>query len=335
MPKSTDMQQLLRGFDILEHFSDDQIETLAGCVSRVRYPAGVRVLEEGESTVEAYLIADGELRIQRDTPYGVYPLATLGAGALFGEASFLDRKPRSGDAVALADTTLVPLNPVAMESAMEADRRFAIALHWAFWKSISEKLRATNDRLAQFFQETGTAPEPTPPPEPDEEPFKVGIDAKRELFEEQKLSPLEIRFLSSLSRELRVDPGEILFREGEEGDQMYVVLDGRVMISRVVHGAGEEALAFLGRGDYFGEMALIDQKPRTANAKAAEDGAVVLAISRKVIERILDINKMSSLRLLRILSLLVAERLREIDEKLVSWYIFSGGSGQSLEAPSV
>ena len=49
---------------------------------------------------------------------------------------------------------------------------------------------------------------------------------------------------------------------------MYVVLEGRIMISKYIPGAGEEALAFLERGDYFGEMALIENQPRSADAKS-------------------------------------------------------------------
>ena len=54
---------------------------------------------------------------------------------------------------------------------------------------------------------------------------------------------------------------------------MYVVLEGRVMISKRIPGAGEDALAFLERGDYFGEMALIDDENRSASATAHDDGA--------------------------------------------------------------
>ena len=113
----------------------------------------------------------------------------------------------------------------------------------------------------------------------------------------------------------------MLFREGDPGDAMYVVLDGRVRISKHIPGAGEEALAILERGDYFGEMALIDQMPRSAEAKAHERGAVVLSIPQMVVGQLLDRHKLSSVRLLRILCGLVAQRLREIDDKLITWYI--------------
>ena len=121
----------------------------------------------------------------------------------------------------------------------------------------------------------------------------------------------------------------MIFREGESGHEMYVVLEGRVMISKYIPGAGEEALAFLERGGYFGEMALIDNEPRSADAKAHEGGAVVLVIPREVLEGILDIHKLSSIRLLTILCNLVASRLRELDDKIIGWFIIAGGSGIS------
>ena len=119
----------------------------------------------------------------------------------------------------------------------------------------------------------------------------------------------------------------MLFREGDPGDAMYVVLDGKVRISKMIPGVGEEALMILERGAFFGEMALIDNLPRSADARAHERGAVVLRIPRDVLEQLLDIRKVSSIRLLRLLCELVAARLRELDDKLVGWHILSGGEG--------
>ncbi|MCP4657233.1 MAG: cyclic nucleotide-binding domain-containing protein, partial [bacterium] len=166
------------------------------------------------------------------------------------------------------------------------DQRFALALYWSFWKSLSQKLRDTTECLARFpeFSHGGGSPREEAEPEAKGDAIRVGITAKRDLFREQKLSPLEINFLASLSQEKRVAPGEVLFREGDEGDALYVVLDGRVMISKNIAGAGDEALEFVERGGYFGEMALIDNQPRSADVKADEKGAVVLAIPRKVLE---------------------------------------------------
>ena len=320
-------QANLRQWDLFSHFSDAQLARLADCVEQRQVATGSRVLREGDPTLDAYLIEVGGIRIQRKTPYGLFTLATLKAGHLFGETSFVDGQARSGDALAVAESELICLHPPALAAAMEADQRFSVALYWTFWKSLSSKLRQTNEQLTRFFSESGkpaSVQEPAAPDVPDD--FKVDLASKRKLFQEQKLSSLEINFLASLSRERKFAPHQQIFREGEQGDEMYVLLEGRVMISKFIPGAGEEALAFLERGDYFGEMALIDNQERSADAKASDKGAVVLAISREVLEGILDIQRVSSLRLLRLLCTLVAGRLRELDDKIIGWFILAGGS---------
>lgn len=321
----------LRQFEALTHFSDHQIDLLASCTSRVRYPAGTAILKEGDDSREFYFVDAGEIEIQRSTPYGRYTLARLSAGSIFGEAAFVDENARSGDALVVSDAVLLPIGAAPLASLMEEDRKFTLALYWALWKSLSHKLRSTNESLAHFFSEAPAAAKPRRTRATPTEDVHVGVGAKRELFREQKgLSPLEINFLATLSKEMKFAPDEYIFREGEEGDRLYVVLEGRVMISKEIVDAGEEALAFLERGDYFGEMALIDDQPRSADARAHSDGAVVLTISSEVLEGILDIQKVSSLRLLKLLCRLVAKRLREIDDKLVGWYIFNAGAGESL-----
>ncbi|HEV8582343.1 MAG TPA: cyclic nucleotide-binding domain-containing protein [Thermoanaerobaculia bacterium] len=307
---------------------------LAECATRDRFHPGSTVVKEGELTQDAYLIESGGVRIQRKTPYGHFSLAALPAGTLFGETSFVDRVPRSGDVVTTAETVLIVLDHASLSGLMERDPRFKLALYWAFWKSLSSKLRQTNQNLSRFFSETGKPPsaEPASPRQATGE-FRVDLASKRKLFQEQKLSSLEINFLTSLSKERKYGPHQVIFREGEMGHEMYVVLEGRVMISKFIPGAGEEALAFLERGGYFGEMALIDNESRSADAKAYDGGAVVLVISREVLEGILDIHKISSIRLLTILCNLVASRLRELDDKIIGWFIIAGGSGISWPVP--
>jgi CRP-like cAMP-binding protein len=316
---------------MFSHFSDEQIMTLALCASPACHPAGALVVKEGERSRGIFLLVSGNVQIQRKTPYGLFALASLGPGSLFGETSFVDRGPRTGDAVTTtAETELICFDADALDTAGQTDQSLQLALSWLFWKSLSGKLRQTNENLTSFFQETGRPALAEPITH-----FQAGGDlyidmaTKRKLFQEMKLSNLEINFLSTLSREKAFSANQVIFREGERAHEMYVVLEGRVMISKFIPGAGEEALAFIERGGYFGEMALIDNAPRSADAKAHGEGAVVLAIPREVLEGILDIHKVSSLRLLNVLCNLVAGRLREIDDKVITWFILAGGSGIS------
>lgn len=323
-----DLASRLAQLALFAHFREPEIEALASCAVGRAYAPQASILRQGEPTLDVYVVDRGLVDIQRTTPYGQFTLAQLGAGQLFGETSFVDSATRSGDVVAHTQSALVALLAAPTQALLERDQRVAVALYWAFWKSLSAKLRSTNDQLGRFFSQSPRSAGDKPPlaKSPTGE-FRLDIAAKRNLFAEQRLSSMEINFLSSLSRERKLKSGQVLFHEGDPGDAMYVVLEGRVLISKFIPGAGEEALAFLERGDFFGEMALIDRAPRSAQARAHDGGAVVLAIPAEVVAGILDVRKVSSLPLLKILCGLIAKRLREVDDKIVGWYILSGGEG--------
>ena len=264
---------------LFAHFREAEIEALATCAVGRAYPAQTGILKQGEPSLDVYIVDRGLVDIQRVTPYGPFTIAQLGSGQLFGEASFVDSSPRSGDVVARTEAAVIALLSAPTRELIARDQRLAVALYWTFWKSLSTKLRSTNEQLGRFFAHAPQGGAVRPPlPKAQTGEFRLDIAAKRDLFAEQKLSPLEINFLTSLSRERKLKGGQIVFHEGDPGDAMYVVLEGRILISKFIPGAGEEALAFLERGDYFGEMALIDRAPRSAQARAHDGGAVVLSI---------------------------------------------------------
>ncbi len=320
------LTDLLREQDLFTHFNDDQIALLGSCLARVRLPRAARVLAEGDDSREAYFVVDGGVRLFRDTPYGPCTFARLTPGRFFGEESFVDQGPRSCHAETNAVTDLLSFNPVALSVVQEKDPRFGVALYWTFWRSLAERLRTSNQELLRFFEASQDAPD-APTIDSQRTPtgeFRLALSEKREVFQEQKLSSMEIHFLTSLSIEKRLPSGEVIFQEGDLGDRMYVVLEGQVRISKQIPGIGEEALAILERGDYFGEMALIDSLPRSADARAHTGGAVVLMIPRDVTTAILDPRRQTSLRLLQILCTTLAQRLRGVDDKIASWHMLTG-----------
>lgn len=97
--------------------------------------------------------------------------------------------------------------------------------------------------------------------------------------------------------------GDLIFSEGEPGDAMYVIWDGRVEIFRDLS-AGRVSLAVLERGDFFGEMALIEHKARSAGAMALEacqlrlvDGPTFMRLIREDVELPLRLIRKYSVRL--------------------------------------
>jgi CRP-like cAMP-binding protein len=293
--------------------------------------SGVTIFNDGDSDSSFFLVEDGSIRIQRMTPFGPFELENPRPGELFSETGFLDGSPREGDAEATADSIVIAFDTEALATLCSSDQRFDLALHWALWKSLSNKLRSANNRLSEFFSTEATEREIDElASDRGEAERSFDMSSKLGLFREQKLSEMEINFLASLSREERFEPGQMIFQESARGDKMYIVAEGSVMISKTIPGIGEEALAFLERGDYFGEMALIEDQPRSADARAhPQAGATVLALPREVVSGLLNIEKVSSIRLLKILSRLAAKRVRELNEKLVGLYQLAGGDLKS------
>lgn len=82
------------------------------------------------------------------------------------------------------------------------------------------------------------------------------------------LSPAEVAVVDDLVHERRYLKDEIIFDEGEEGQALYLVMDGEVLICRQGDPAAGR-IAALGPGAFFGELALLDNAPRSAQARAA------------------------------------------------------------------
>ncbi|MHB8879640.1 MAG: Crp/Fnr family transcriptional regulator [Myxococcaceae bacterium] len=104
--------------------------------------------------------------------------------------------------------------------------------------------------------------------------------------------------------------GTTLFHEGEPGKEMFVLQSGKISISKKVRDV-EKVLAVLGPGEFFGEMAIISNKPRNATATVAED-AKLLVIDPKTFEGMIRGNSEIAVRMIKKL----AERLSEADAQI-------------------
>jgi CRP-like cAMP-binding protein len=102
--------------------------------------------------------------------------------------------------------------------------------------------------------------------------------------------------------------GNVLFREGETGDEMYVIQAGLVQILKQV-GGGMRPLATLGRGEFLGEMAILNGKPRTATAVVLEKARCIV-IDAATLEQMISNNAEIAIRLVKKL----ARRLDAADE---------------------
>ena len=135
------------------------------------------------------------------------------------------------------------------------------------------------------------------------------LDTLRQLSLFATLSHSELRVVDALLHERRYLKGEIIFDEGEEGQAIYVVIGGRVLICR--QGEPETGrIAEIDAGVAFGELALLDNAPRSAQARAAED-CVLASLSRGDFESLLDTHAVTASKISLQLARQLGKQLRE------------------------
>jgi CRP-like cAMP-binding protein len=109
--------------------------------------------------------------------------------------------------------------------------------------------------------------------------------------------------------EKKLEPGEVLFDEGERGEVMYLIREGKIKITKG-SGSDEKVLAVLKEGDFFGEMAIIDGSPRSAGASAASP------VSLLVIDKETFKSKIRENPLIEYVLETLSRRLRTTDEQI-------------------
>ncbi len=134
------------------------------------------------------------------------------------------------------------------------------------------------------------------------------------------LSEKELESIAALLETKKFKRNELIFAENAPGDGFYIINSGSVRISKMV-GDTEETVAFLNKGDFFGEIALIDDFPRSAAALANDDCSLYF-MDREEFHKMLAGNQQLSLKLLWIFLKTMGMRLRQTNDILASTKFF-------------
>ena len=129
------------------------------------------------------------------------------------------------------------------------------------------------------------------------------------------LSREALSLIAAAAKEESHGLGTRIFQYGDPGDKLFIILEGKVRISREVAGMGEEALAVLGPGQVFGEMALLDESPRSADA-VAHERCRLLVITKDAFDDLLFLHKDLAYEVLWSCVRMLSGRLRETNDKL-------------------
>ncbi|MBA4389574.1 MAG: Crp/Fnr family transcriptional regulator [Syntrophus sp. (in: bacteria)] len=141
-------------------------------------------------------------------------------------------------------------------------------------------------------------------------------------------SALKENEIDAISRILFVNShykNQVIFQEGDAGDALFIVLKGAVKVCLYDEEGREYVLDVIGKDGFFGELALIDELPRSANAVAMESSDL-LVIRRQDFMKLLTENPHIAIGILRVLS----RRLRVADER-IRWLAFLNVEGRILK----
>jgi CRP-like cAMP-binding protein len=141
------------------------------------------------------------------------------------------------------------------------------------------------------------------------------IELLKELPVFEGLSQRELIAIERIIHQRRYNAGETIFGEDMLGAGMYVVKEGEVAITKKINKNKEIELAVIGERNFFGEMALIDEMPRSASAKAKKD-TVLFAFCKPDLENIMERNPKVAATIITNIARLVCKRLVQANENL-------------------
>lgn len=213
--------------------------------SRVTFPAGHFLIRQGEAGDRAWLIEDGRLEVTLDTTDGQRKLGVISKGAMVGEMALIDGAPRSANVVTLSDVRAVELSRAAFRQMVDRCEPLAYYLLTTLIATIRRSYG-----LKEYRESDGN--------------FNI----------RSVKNPLKILDRRSFEK------GYVFFRQGDAGSSAYLIQSGSVVINRAEKDGEPEALAHLGPGRIFGELALLGGTPRAATA-VAEQNTICEIISRE------------------------------------------------------
>jgi CRP-like cAMP-binding protein len=254
-----------------------------------RFAAGQTLFVEDEKVTKGglfsskgatrmFFLAEGEVALTM----GGRALDSMKAGEIVGEMAVISERPRSATATAKSDTVAYSLNATELQGALAKNPEFALMLMSVMF----DRLRFLAARLAT--RKASGAP---------------GV-RESQVFDPKLHEQLE----GALARSsiVRHAAGAAIMRQGQSGSFMYVVKTGRVAIT-----IADKVVEVVTPGGTFGEMALVDQSPRTANA-TAEVYSELLAIDRPSVIEAVKQQPAFAMAMLRA----VADRLRYMNSQL-------------------
>ena len=299
-------------------------------LSFVNFRQGSYIVVEGKTQNDIfYIIQCGNVSIHHENQIPGQPQEVLGPGDFLGVIPCMSNHPQIETAVAMSDVVCISVRRDQYPELIERNTPVAMKIIRTF----ANRMRQMNDTLMQATLKNSAS-------QTTEQIFRVAdyydkmnqpsiaifayyqyikanphglnVPKARERFTALRSKSRAVYFESNQDL-LRVYPKDtMIMSENQGGQDMFIIQDGRVKISKIVDGT-EVTLAILKKGDMFGEMALLENKPRSASA-IAEDDCRLMTVNRSNFDQMVATQP----QLIARLTTMLAERLYIMQRQLAN-----------------
>jgi CRP-like cAMP-binding protein len=145
--------EVLRRIPLFQHMSYKELLAILGIARGRQFAKGQTIIKEGEPGDELFVLFRGKVEVSKSA----LTIANLHAGGHFGEMGLVDQAPRSATVVSVEETSAISVDRESLLRLMRKDPLIAVKLLWSFVQVLSERLRNTNDALADLKQELDEA----------------------------------------------------------------------------------------------------------------------------------------------------------------------------------
>ncbi|MCR9144103.1 MAG: cyclic nucleotide-binding domain-containing protein [bacterium] len=300
----------------------------------VQYKANSYVIIEGKREANKfYIIIQGKVRTQKAMPVaGEESSITLGPGDFFGVESAMSNHSRIETVICITDCNLIEVPSDQFGLLIQKNAPVAMKII----RSFSMKLRGFDNTIARISFRNAVEEDPSHLFDLGEFWFKgqrfnhAAYAYQRYLQwvpKGEKISQAKMR-LQAMNKPLKAPPvadasinrqyqaDDMIFCENEPGYELYIIQGGRIKITKMLDGQ-EVMLAVLQPGDIFGEMAILDNKPRSATAMVAEP-ASLLAINKANFEGMVKAQPQLATKLITLLSERIWTAYRQLANLMIS-----------------
>ncbi|MEC8026005.1 MAG: cyclic nucleotide-binding domain-containing protein [Myxococcota bacterium] len=289
MEKTAVIQEALKRVSYLRGLSESERQSLASALTVNRLQPGTTLFREGQPGGSVHIVVVGQLSVSLSTLGGEHTVASILPGDTVGEMACVDPGSRSASVTAQKPSITLELDRSTLKALYSHMPRTAVAITTGVINVLTQRIRATNQRIAKELETRRHRAEPALPKSNAELRLRATthqgrIDLRRVPCL-QSFTDEQLQTLLRIAPPRTYGPGTVLCREGSVADSCFIIAQGEVEVFHRTD-TGPRVLATLPMGSLVGQMALVDEAPRSASVRTTET-SIILALKRDIFLQLL------------------------------------------------